>query len=92
MEAGKHDKAKCRDVFALLSEYLDRELTPETCAEIEAHLAGCPPCIDFLNSLKRTVRLCHTCEEGAKPRPLTAEQRDKLMSAYRAFLAAGRGA
>ncbi|HEY1205493.1 MAG: zf-HC2 domain-containing protein [Bryobacteraceae bacterium] len=91
MGAGKHDKGKCHDVFALLSEYLDRELTPQTCAEIEAHLAGCPPCIEFLNSLKRTVRLCRDCGGGEKPRPLTAEQRDKLVSAYRAFLAGNRG-
>ena len=91
MGTGRHEKGKCRDVFGLLSEYLDRELTPQTCAEIEAHLAGCPPCIEFLNSLKRTVRLCHDCEGGEKPRPLTPEQRDKLMSAYRTFLATNRG-
>ena len=91
MGAGKHEKQKCHDVFAMLSEYLDRELTPETCAEIEAHLSGCPPCIEFLNSLKRTVRLCHDCGEGEKPRPLTVEERDKLMSAYRGFLSANRG-
>ena len=86
MGAGKHSKEKCRDVFALLSEYLDRELTPQACAEIEAHLAGCPPCIDFFNSLKRTVSLCRNCG-GEKPRPLTPEQRDKLEEAYRTFLA-----
>jgi predicted anti-sigma-YlaC factor YlaD len=87
MGTGKHDKQKCHDVFAVLSQYLDRELTPQACAEIEAHLAGCPPCIDFLNSLKRTVGLCHNCGSVEKPKPLTPEQRDKLMSAYRAFLA-----
>jgi RNA polymerase sigma-70 factor (ECF subfamily) len=92
MATGKHDKGKCHDVFALLSEYLDRELTPQTCAEIEAHLAGCPPCIEFLNSLKRTVHLCRDCERGEKPRPLTTEQRDKLVAAYRTFLASNRGA
>jgi RNA polymerase sigma-70 factor (ECF subfamily) len=86
MDTAKHDKARCRDVFALLSEYLDRELTPQSCAEIEAHLAGCPPCIEFLDSLKRTIRLCHDCEETGKPRPLSAEQREKLVAAYRTFL------
>ncbi len=93
MGPGKHNKAKCHDVFEMLSEYLDQELTPQTCAEIEAHLAGCPPCIEFLNSLKRTIRLCHDCEGGAaeKPKPLTPEQRDKLVSAYRNFLASNRG-
>ncbi len=91
MGAGNHDKGKCHEVFALLSEYLDKELTPLTGAEIEAHLAGCPPCIEFLNSLKRSVRLCHDCGGGEKPRPLTAEQREKLMAAYRGFLGSSRG-
>ena len=90
MGAGTHHKGKCHEVFAQLSEYLDRELTPQTCAEIEAHLADCPPCIEFLNSLKGTVKLCRECGGGDKPRPLTAEQRDKLMAAYRKFLAGGR--
>jgi anti-sigma factor (TIGR02949 family) len=87
MEAGKHDKESCRDVFALLSEYLDRELNAQTCAEIEAHLAGCPPCIEFLASLRQTVRLCHDCEEKEEPRPLSAADRDKLRDAYRRFMA-----
>jgi RNA polymerase sigma-70 factor (ECF subfamily) len=90
MGAGEHAKGKCYEVFAVLSEYLDRELTPETCAEIEAHLKGCPPCIEFLNSLKRTVSLCHECG-GEKPRPLTPEQRDKLVAAYKSYLASSQG-
>jgi RNA polymerase sigma-70 factor (ECF subfamily) len=80
----------CKEVFALLSQYLDRDLTLATCQEIEAHLAGCPPCIEFLNSLKRTIRLCHDCETTEGPPPLTAADRDKLAAAYRSFLAANR--
>jgi anti-sigma factor (TIGR02949 family) len=90
METGKHDKERCREIFALLSEYLDQELSAQSCAEIEAHLAGCPPCIEFLSSLKQTVRLCQECEEQEKPRPLGAAEREKLLDAYRSFVAAKR--
>lgn len=91
MKPGEHDKGNCKEVFAMLSEYLDRGLSPSTCQEIEAHLAGCPPCIEFLNSLKRTVRLCHDCETtGATPPPLTPAERDKLAAAYRTFLSANK--
>jgi anti-sigma factor (TIGR02949 family) len=82
METGKH-KDNCKEVFALLSEYLDAELSPESCEEIKQHLGGCPPCIEFLESLKRTVSLCHCCEEPVQPPPLSPADRGKLMAAYR---------
>jgi anti-sigma factor (TIGR02949 family) len=90
MGSGKHEAESCREVFALLSEYLDHELSAETCEEIEAHLAGCAPCIEFLNSLKRTVKLCHNCESGEAPRPLSAGEREQLLSAYRTYLAGSK--
>jgi RNA polymerase sigma-70 factor (ECF subfamily) len=90
MEPGEHNKESCKEVFDMLSEYLDRELSAATCKDIEAHLAGCPPCIEFLNSLKRTIRLCHDCESTEVPRPLTPAERDKLAAAYRSFLAANK--
>jgi anti-sigma factor (TIGR02949 family) len=82
METGKH-KDDCKEVFALLSEYLDAELNPENCEEIKQHLAGCPPCIEFLESLKRTVSLCHDCEPADQPPPLSPADREKLLAAYR---------
>jgi predicted anti-sigma-YlaC factor YlaD len=45
----------CRDLAARLSEYLDEEGDAALCADIEAHLGDCPPCRDFLESLRRTV-------------------------------------
>ncbi len=86
-EAGKHDLGKCKDVFALLSEYLDAELTPESCGEIEKHLAGCPPCIEFLQSLKKSIRLCHECPPCEALPPLNDEQKQQLLAAYRKSLA-----
>jgi len=32
----------CNRVFSLLSEYLDHELPPATCEELEAHFVGLP--------------------------------------------------
>jgi anti-sigma factor (TIGR02949 family) len=84
--AHKHS-GSCKEVFAMLSEYLDRELNAEACQEIEAHLADCPPCIEFLNSLKRTVGLCKGCQPAGPPPPLTPETRDKMLAAYQAYLA-----
>ncbi len=80
--AGSGEHHDCKEVFAMLSEYLDAELDHITCEEIEQHLANCPPCIDFLNSLKRSIKLCHECEPQMDPPPLTQSQRDQLRAAY----------
>ena len=37
------------------SAYLDAELPPGDCAEIEKHIAGCPPCVEFVESLRKSV-------------------------------------
>jgi RNA polymerase sigma-70 factor (ECF subfamily) len=76
----------CREVFALLSAYLDAELPAATCQEIEAHLADCPPCIEFLHSLRRTIELCHGCESAEVPEPLAPAAREELARAYRQML------
>ena len=78
---------KCKEVFSLLSEYLNLELPPEACQEIETHLAGCPPCIEFAESLKKTVELCQRYQPDVLPAPLGQQARGELMAAYRKMLA-----
>jgi anti-sigma factor RsiW len=78
---------ECQHVFELLSEYLDRELPPEACDEIEAHIAGCEPCVAFVNSLKKTIRLCRGYQSNEQPSPLCAEAKEDLAAAYRMMLA-----
>jgi anti-sigma factor RsiW len=50
-------KLSCREIFENLSAYIDAELDPELCEEIEDHMKGCNPCVAFLNTLKKTVVL-----------------------------------
>ena len=78
----------CQEIFALLSEYLNLELPPETCREIEQHLAGCPPCIEFTESLRRTIEICRSYRPAELPDPLGREAREQLVEAYRKMLAA----
>jgi anti-sigma factor RsiW len=78
----------CKDVFALLSQYLDLELPPDACRKIEAHLASCAPCIDFAESLRKTVELCRQYRPSELPEPLGKQAREQLLEAYRKTLAA----
>jgi hypothetical protein len=50
-------KLSCREIFENLSAYIDAELDPSLCEEIEKHMEGCNPCVAFLNTLKKTVVL-----------------------------------
>ncbi|MGA2194993.1 MAG: zf-HC2 domain-containing protein [Bryobacteraceae bacterium] len=79
---------KCQEVFSLLSEYLNLELPPEACQEIETHLAGCPPCIEFADSLRKTVELCRSYKPTELPEPIGKQAREQLLEAYRKMLSA----
>jgi hypothetical protein len=87
----KHPE-NCKEVFAMLSEYLNLELPPDACQEIEEHLAGCPPCIEFANSLRKTVEICRCYEPAEMPKPIEEGAREQLLAAYRKMLAAKKNA
>jgi len=74
----------CKELFALLSQYLDAELKPEACSEIERHLKDCVPCVAFLNTLRKTAELCRQYRPAEPPRPLRQDAREQLRAAYQA--------
>jgi anti-sigma factor RsiW len=80
----------CKEILDLLSDYLDFELPPDACAQIENHLAGCTPCEEFAESLRKTVELCRAYEPSAMPKPLTDQARTQLESAWKKMLAERR--
>jgi anti-sigma factor (TIGR02949 family) len=93
MEPERHEHNEdCKKIFALLSQYLDAELPATTCEEIREHLADCPPCIEFLESLRRSIRLCRGYAASQVPGPLSAPARDDLQAAYQKMLASRKAA
>ena len=83
---------KCREVFSLLSEYLNLELPSDACQAIDTHLAGCPPCVEFAESLRKTVELCRGYEPRELPGPLEEKARQQLLDAYQTMLMQKRNA
>ena len=55
-----HLHSNCERLLGSLSEYIDGELAPELCQELEKHLAGCDNCRVVLNTTKRTIDLVHS--------------------------------
>jgi predicted anti-sigma-YlaC factor YlaD len=82
-----HRDPACLEVFAKLSELLDGELTEVDCEHIESHIADCPPCIEFMNSLKRCVSATGEFRSTPECPPIPAEVEQKLRAAWEAALA-----
>lgn len=45
----------CRDAVALMTAYLDGALDVSDRERLEAHLAGCPHCSEYLAQLQATI-------------------------------------
>lgn len=54
-----HSHLNCAALLGSISDYIDGELDPELCREIEKHLAGCENCRVVLNTTRRTIDLVH---------------------------------
>jgi hypothetical protein len=79
---------KCKQIFALLSDYVSSDITAGDCEEIERHMGGCPPCLQFLESVRQTVGLCRELEPGRRPPPLDSATLGKLRECYQQSIAA----
>jgi anti-sigma factor RsiW len=76
MQSDDHDHRHCLEMFKKLSEYIDGELDPATCAQIKAHAENCVACFSCLQTLKRTVALCNNAEEKPIPPELSQKLKD----------------
>ena len=73
----------CRDVTPMLSEFIDRELDPETLRKIREHLDMCAACRRFTASLEQTSRMLRADPSASIPDEAARELMDHLRQAYR---------
>lgn len=88
--SGEHTHGKdpeCLGVFEKLSEYIDGEMSPVDCAHLEHHMADCPPCVDFLKSLRASVAAAHEFDAPEPPPPVPPQFEDRLKAAWSEALA-----
>lgn len=70
----------CKEVILdYLADYLDKALSPEVIADLEQHLADCPPCLAYLNTYKKTRDLTREAIPQAMPEELKAHLHQFLM-------------
>ena len=56
-----------RLIEELLADYLDGTLAPDQMAELEQHLAVCPPCVAYLNTYRKTRELVQRAAADMPP-------------------------
>jgi RNA polymerase sigma-70 factor (ECF subfamily) len=74
--------ARCKAMFAELSDYLDEQLDDSLCDELERHLDGCGPCKLFLESLEATIEQCRKSPAACPSGRTAVRLRKELMKNY----------
>lgn len=70
----EHDLVDCEALLGSLLAYIDGDLAPGLCREIEKHLEGCDDCRVVLNTTRRTIDLVRDGEG----QPLPPDVRERL--------------
>jgi len=69
----------CRQAVALMTDYLEGVLTPRDRDRLEAHLATCPNCSEYLAQIRATI----AASGHVQTDDLTPEALDELVALYR---------
>jgi anti-sigma factor RsiW len=71
----------CRQAVSLMTDYLDGALDQRDRDRLEAHLAGCPHCSEYLAQIRATIAAAGHVE----PDDLSPEALDELVALYRTW-------
>ncbi len=69
------EQKHCHDLIETLSDYVDGNLNPVLCEELERHLRECPNCRIVVNTLRKTIELY---QKEAQEETLPDDVRERL--------------
>ena len=71
-----HDHLSCKEFFEFMMAYCDQELSAAVREKFAEHMKLCPPCGDYLDSYKDSVKLSRACchEHAAEKVPAPPEE------------------
>jgi RNA polymerase sigma-70 factor (ECF subfamily) len=73
--------ARCKAMFAELSDYLDEQLDDSLCEALERHMNGCEPCQAFVATLEAAIEQCRNSAAECPPAK-AARLREELIQQY----------
>jgi anti-sigma factor RsiW len=63
----------CQELVELVTEYLEGAMPAADRARFDAHLALCPPCVEYVAQIERTVVVVGATWRDVEDDPRTAE-------------------
>jgi len=81
----RREELVCREVVELISDHIEGALTRSQRRRLEAHLAGCPHCSEYLRQMQATIELTGSLALAEVPPRL----REDLLALYRRWRAQG---
>lgn len=69
----------CQELVELVTDYLEGTLDETTHARVEAHLAGCEHCTEYVEQMRITTRALREVRTGE----LEPGRRDELLAMFR---------
>jgi anti-sigma factor RsiW len=79
--AAPHDDLACREEVELITDYLEGALPDAQRARLEAHLATCPGCTEYVEQMRTLAGGLGALREDALPESL----RTGLIASFRAL-------
>jgi len=83
---------KCDEMLLLLNEYVDGDLPPGECEDLQRHLKGCNPCQVVIDNIRHTITICRDGEPLELPAPVRQRLHDCLRRHWQAKQASAGGA
>jgi len=80
---GRADELACQQVVEMVTDYLEGALSRSERRRLEAHLAGCEHCAEYLRQIRVTIRLTGR----VRSEDLTPEMSEELTDIYRRWRA-----
>jgi predicted anti-sigma-YlaC factor YlaD len=71
----------CQEAVELVTDYLEGTLSRRETRRLEAHLAACEGCEEYLRQVRATIRILGRVQ----PEDLAPETRQGLLELYRRF-------
>lgn len=71
----------CRQAVSLMTDYLEGALSSRDRTRLEAHLADCPHCTEYLAQIRAAI----DASGKVQPDNLSAEALDELVGLYRTW-------
>jgi anti-sigma factor RsiW len=84
MAAAPNDEMSCRELVEVVTDYLEGRLPDQDRVRLEAHLAECPYCEEYIAQMRETIEAL-----GELPRAesLDARTERQLLEAFRGWRA-----